>query len=77
MLPVNPMPEMVPEGNAVVGRKKIVVEPIWGMTKPRVLLVEDDKMCAKIGSKFLQAFECGVETAASSHLLRLYQPSCC
>ncbi|TVY41133.1 Transcription factor [Lachnellula occidentalis] len=63
MIPINPMPEMVPEGNANLGRKKSLMEPIWGMNKPRVLLVEDDKMCAKIGSKFLQAFECGVETA--------------
>ncbi|KAH8687465.1 HSF-type DNA-binding-domain-containing protein [Tricladium varicosporioides] len=63
MLPVNPMPEIVPEGSSTPGRKKSVMEPIWGMTKPRVLLVEDDRMCAKIGSKFLQAFECGVETA--------------
>ncbi|TVY71430.1 Transcription factor SKN7 [Lachnellula suecica] len=63
MLPVNPMPELVPEVSPVSGRKRSVMEPIWGMTKPMVLLVEDDKMCAKIGSKFLQAYECGVETA--------------
>ena len=28
MMPVNPMPELVPEGNAGVGRKKSVMEPI-------------------------------------------------
>jgi len=76
MLPVNPMPELVPEGSPAAGRKKSVMEPIWGMTKPRVLLVEDDKMCAKIGSKFLQAFECGVETAVGppivGHTFRIF-----
>lgn len=67
MIPVNTMPEMEPglvaEKLSGSDRKKIVTDPMWGMSKPRVLLVEDDKMCAKIGSKFLQAFECGVETA--------------
>jgi osomolarity two-component system response regulator SKN7 len=66
MLPADTMPEMLPEGSSAVGRKKSSVESIWGMTKPRILLVEDDKVCARIGSKFLQAFECGVETAVSN-----------
>jgi hypothetical protein len=48
--------------------KKSTVESVWGMTKPRILLVEDDKVCARIGSKFLQAFECDVETAVSDPL---------
>jgi len=59
------MPEMLPEGSSASSRKKSTVESVWGMTKPRILLVEDDKVCARIGSKFLQAFECGVETAVS------------
>jgi len=63
MIPVETMPDMLPEGNATGGRKKSAVESIWGMQKPRILLVEDDKVCARIGSKFLHAFECGVETA--------------
>ncbi|KAE8449993.1 hypothetical protein EG329_007132 [Mollisiaceae sp. DMI_Dod_QoI] len=63
MMPVDTMPEMLPESNPSIGRKKSTVESVWGMTKPRILLVEDDKVCARIGSKFLQAFECGVETA--------------
>lgn len=70
LLPVNPVADLMPDGNLGAGRKKSVMEPIWGMTKPRVLLVEDDKMCAKIGSKFLQTFECGVETAVSSFAMR-------
>lgn len=65
MLPGDSMPEMLPEGNSASSRKKSSVESVWGMTKPRILLVEDDKVCARIGSKFLQAFECGVETAVS------------
>jgi osomolarity two-component system response regulator SKN7 len=66
MLPVDSMPEMLPEGTSAISRKKGGVDSVWGMTKPRILLVEDDKVCARIGSKFLQAFECGVETAVSN-----------
>lgn len=66
MMPVDTMPEMLPQSSSSTGRKKSsTVESVWGMTKPRILLVEDDKVCARIGSKFLQAFECGVETAVS------------
>jgi osomolarity two-component system response regulator SKN7 len=69
MMPVDSMPEMVPEGGMPTGRKKNPADSVWGMQKPRILLVEDDRVCARIGSKFLQAFECGVETAVS-------MPSC-
>jgi osomolarity two-component system response regulator SKN7 len=71
MLPVDAIPEILPEGPGATagGRKKSVVDPVWGITKPRILLVEDDKVCARIGSKFLQAFECGVETAVSQSTL--------
>lgn len=63
MMPVNTMPEMLTEGTPTAGRKKGSGDSVWGIQKPRILLVEDDKVCARIGSKFLQAFECGVETA--------------
>lgn len=66
MLSVDVMPDIIPEGPATGGRKKSLVDSVWGMTKPRILLVEDDKVCARIGSKFLQAFECGVETAVGA-----------
>ncbi|KAI9745964.1 MAG: kinase-regulated stress-responsive transcription factor skn7 [Claussenomyces sp. TS43310] len=61
MMPNDP-PDMlivkpIPEG------KKSTVDPGWGIQKPRILLVEDDKTCARIGCKFLQNFECGVDTA--------------
>ncbi|KAL2072228.1 hypothetical protein VTL71DRAFT_11571 [Oculimacula yallundae] len=55
--------ELMTPGESVPGRKKSAAESVWGINKPRILLVEDDKVCARIGSKFLQAFECGVETA--------------
>lgn len=46
-------------------QRKSYMDPGWGIHKPRILLVEDDKTCARIGCKFLQNFECGVETAVS------------
>ncbi|KAL1881164.1 hypothetical protein VTK73DRAFT_4611 [Phialemonium thermophilum] len=36
---------------------------LWGSKKPRILLVEDDKTCARIGSKFLSYVDCSVEVA--------------
>jgi osomolarity two-component system, response regulator SKN7 len=36
---------------------------LWGGKKPRILLVEDDRTCARIGSKFLSNVDCSVETA--------------
>lgn len=66
VMAVTPVPEMLPEGSGDLGRKRSAADTVWGMQKPRILLVEDDKVCARIGSKFLQAFECGVETAVSA-----------
>lgn len=66
MIPVDAMPEIMPETASNAGRKKSVVESVWGAQKPRILLVEDDKVCARIGCKFLQAFECGVDTAVGT-----------
>lgn len=36
---------------------------LWGAKKPRVYLVEDDRTCSRIGSKFLTQMECTVELA--------------
>ncbi|KAK3690016.1 response regulator-like protein [Podospora appendiculata] len=36
---------------------------LWGLKKPRILLVEDDKTCARIGSKFLTNMDCTVDIA--------------
>lgn len=38
-------------------------DDLWGARKPRVFLVEDDKTCSKIGSKFLSQIGCSVECA--------------
>lgn len=40
-------------------------ESLWGSRKPRVFLVEDDSVCAKIGMKFLKSMGCEVEHAVS------------
>jgi osomolarity two-component system response regulator SKN7 len=37
---------------------------LWGPKKPLVFLVEDDKICAKIGIKFLKQMGCEVEHAS-------------
>jgi len=42
---------------------------LWGSKKPRILLVEDDKTCARIGSKFLTNMDCSVECAVSGDLV--------
>lgn len=38
---------------------------MWRGKKPHILLVEDDKTCARIGSKFLTMMDCSVDTAVS------------
>lgn len=41
------------------------VGSMWRGKKPHILLVEDDKTCARIGSKFLTSMDCSVDTAVS------------
>lgn len=41
-------------------------DSLWGPRKPRVLLVEDDPTCTKIGVKFLKSMGCEVEHAVSA-----------
>ncbi|KAK3486475.1 response regulator-like protein [Neurospora hispaniola] len=36
---------------------------MWSHKRPRILLVEDDKTCARIGAKFLHVLECSVDIA--------------
>merc|ERR1711964_429308 len=65
LLPVEAaMPEMMSEVSSVPGRKKSSADSVWGMTKPRILLVEDDKVCARIGSKFLRLLNVGSKRLA-------------
>lgn len=56
------------------GRKKSMqYDPGW-IRQPRILLVEDDPTCRRIGGKFLQAFHCTVDSAVSftcNHLARI------
>lgn len=52
-----PIPSHTPPGGAPHGNSP------WGMKKPIILLVEDDKTCSRIGSKFLAQYDCGVEVA--------------
>ena len=40
---------------------------LWGRKKPRIFLVEDDRVCSRIGAKFLSQIECSVEVAVRSH----------
>lgn len=60
-------------GRPISGRKKSTQSaPNWTQP-PRVLLVEDDPTCARIGSKFLQTAQCGVDMAVRfSHPFPLY-----
>lgn len=56
------------------GRKKSSsFVPSWS-TPPRVLLVEDDPTCARIGTKFLQTAQCGVDMAVRFSHLWLFAP---
>lgn len=61
----DPQPGVVQTRPPMGQQKKSFMDPGWGIHKPRVLLVEDDKICARIGCKFLQNFECDIETAVS------------
>lgn len=44
-------------------------DSLWGPRKPSVFLVEDDPICAKIGTKFLKSMGCEVEHAVGSILV--------
>ena len=55
-----------PEATPVDTRKKSAsLDPGW-TRQPQVLLVEDDLTCRRIGSKFLYAFHCNVDSAVSN-----------
>ena len=53
------------KSTATVNRKKSTqVDPGWSRP-PQILLVEDDPTCRRIGSKFLYAFHCAIDSAVS------------
>ncbi|KAG8629100.1 hypothetical protein KVT40_002965 [Elsinoe batatas] len=61
------LPPKAPEPPAVVGvpeprKKSAAMDPGWARP-PQVLLVEDDPTCRRIGSKFLYAFHCNIDSA--------------
>lgn len=49
----------------VESRKKNNMDPGW-IRQPQILLVEDDPTCRRIGGKFLYAFSCSIDYAAST-----------
>jgi osomolarity two-component system response regulator SKN7 len=55
--------QLAAQSKSFADRKKSFNDPGWGARKPRVLLVEDDRTCARVGAKFLQSFQCMVEIA--------------
>ncbi|KAI9643640.1 kinase-regulated stress-responsive transcription factor skn7 [Ciborinia camelliae] len=65
LMPRDSMPpaELMPQPVRTSGPRKKGSVSIWGDQKPRILLVEDDQVCARIGTKFLESFECGVDIA--------------
>lgn len=67
-----PMPPKAPEAGqppvpappADARKKSMQYDPGWSR-QPRILLVEDDPTCRRIGGKFLYAFHCAVDSAVS------------
>lgn len=60
----------------VESRRKNNLDPGW-LRQPRILLVEDDQTCRRIGGKFLYAFNCSIDSAvrilvASHYLSQAY-----
>jgi osomolarity two-component system response regulator SKN7 len=71
---INNIPYAAPPAKAVdaeapkftEGRKKSTIpDPGW-IRPPQILLVEDDPTCRRIGSKFLYAFHCAIDSAVST-----------
>jgi osomolarity two-component system response regulator SKN7 len=73
---INNIPYAAPPAKAVdteapkfqEGRKKsTIADPGW-IRPPQILLVEDDPTCRRIGSKFLYAFHCAIDSAVSTNV---------
>jgi len=58
-----PVTSPAANGNTSDGAQMAHNTSMWGRKKPCILLVEDDKTCARIGAKFLQQLECSVDVA--------------
>lgn len=64
-LPMSLPPQMVPHEAIPGSLGKNDATDLWGPRKPRVFLVEDDKTCSRVGSKFLSQIGVSVELAVS------------
>lgn len=65
-MPSKPVENNEPRYRPPEQRKKSAqVDPGW-IRQPQILLVEDDHTCRRIGSKFLYAFNCAIDSAVSS-----------
>ncbi|EFW99706.1 stress response transcription factor [Grosmannia clavigera kw1407] len=69
---INNIPYTRPLSNPNAGPEMVIspslpsketIGSLWGSQKPKILLVEDDKVCARIGAKFLSQVDCTVEIA--------------
>lgn len=56
-----PQPQQLQQGAPSADK----MDSLWGPRKPSVFLVEDDPICAKIGTKFLKSMGCEVEHASN------------
>jgi osomolarity two-component system, response regulator SKN7 len=61
----NPMAEA--QRQATPPHAKDPNQGLWLNRKPNILLVEDDRICARIGQKFLSQVDCVVETAVGAY----------
>lgn len=62
-MPSKPVENNEPRYRPPEQRKKSAqVDPGW-IRQPQILLVEDDHTCRRIGSKFLYAFNCAIDSA--------------
>ncbi|KAF2088433.1 response regulator, partial [Saccharata proteae CBS 121410] len=62
-MPTKPLEPTDPRLRVAETRKKSTqVDPGW-IRQPQILLVEDDQTCRRIGSKFLYAFHCSIDSA--------------
>jgi osomolarity two-component system response regulator SKN7 len=61
-LPVKPPDPNDPRFQGETRKKSTTIDPGW-IRQPRILLVEDDPTCRRIGGKFLYAFNCSIDSA--------------
>lgn len=75
-MPSKQAPEAAPAAPADGRKKSMQYDPGW-VRQPRILLVEDDPTCRRIGGKFLYAFHCSVDSAVSLGVPRRWSWNVC